>query len=208
MRGEYYYVRGYQDFINMINTTLLNLYRKITVNTGGVTRFNPPYMEWDHTSCTATLYADSFCFDLNGLNNPAIKTPGRFKKFEIYFDARLYQLFSSLNATFVGGGPGTGGLDYRLDIFGERSNTVLAGTDSANNQMYNISLSQEVSTIAVWSPVEAIVFTSSSLPIHPALSSTPKVISAGQFSITGSGGAEPRERTDGLPDRRVPNEPV
>ena len=35
--------------------------------------------------------------------------------------------------------------------------------------------------------MEAIVFTSSSLPIHSALSSTPKVISAGQFSITGSG---------------------
>ena len=186
LRGEYYYVRSYQDFINMINLTLMNLYNRIIVPTGGVTRYNPPYMEWDNTSCTATLYADSYCFDLNP-RNPFIPGAGRSRKFEIYFDARLYQLFSSLNATYVGGGPGIGGMDYRLDIFGDSSNTVLAGKDSAQGQMYSISLSQEVSTIAVWTPVEAIVFTSSSLPIHPALSSTPKVISAGQFSITGSG---------------------
>ena len=74
-------------------------------------------------------------------------------------------------------------MDYRLDIFGDYSNTHrLTGSTR-----FNIALTQETSTIAVWTPVESIVFTSSSLPIHPSLSSTPKVISAGEFSITGSG---------------------
>ena len=63
MRSEYYYVRSYQDFINMINTTLLNLYRKIIMNTGGVTRFNPP--SWNGTTqaarrpCMQTAFAST-----------------------------------------------------------------------------------------------------------------------------------------------------
>ena len=79
-------------------------------------------------------------------------------------------------------------MEYRLDLFGTPSNTKRHSTNSSNGDiLYSIYLSQEVSTIAVWSPVESIVFTSSSLPIHPALSSTPKVISAGEYSITGNG---------------------
>ena len=154
----------------------------------GVTRYNPPYMEWDHTSCTATLYADAYYFDLS-VRNPITGTPGRSRKFEIYFNTRLYQLFSTLNATYVGASyDGVTGLDYRLDIFGDISNTIKTPlNDHLDKPIYNIALSQETSTIAVWSPVESIVFTSSSLPIHPALSSAPKVISTGQFSITGSG---------------------
>ena len=79
-------------------------------------------------------------------------------------------------------------MEYRLDVFGTQSNTTrLSQSDSNGDQLHSIALSQEVSTIAVWSPVDAIAFTSSSLPIHPALSSTPEVISAGQFSITATG---------------------
>ena len=66
-------------------------------------------------------------------------------------------------------------------FFRDLGNTLRVNLDDAYpGPIYNISLTQETSTIAVWSPVESIVFTSSSLPIHPALSSTPKVISAGE----------------------------
>ena len=91
-------MRSYQDFINMINETLSALSAQLPPPSGVLSHYNPLHMEWDSASCTATLYADSYYFDLNGANNPAAGGAGRARKFEIYFDARLYQLFSTLNA--------------------------------------------------------------------------------------------------------------
>lgn len=185
LTSEYYYVRNYSDFIDMINTTLSTLF----VNIMAIGHYNPPYMEWDNASCTASLYADTYYFDLNGNTNPFTGDTGRIRKFEIYFNTRLYQLFSTLNATYVGKqNVGTGGLDYRMDFFGNASNTVkLPQNDSNGNSMYNVVIAQEISTIGVWSPIESIVFTSTSLPIQPSLSSAPKVISNGDNSTSGNG---------------------
>ena len=102
LSSEYYHVRSYQDFINMINKTLMDLFRQLPFPAGYLSHYNPLHMEWDNSSCTATLYADSCCFDLKGASTPAAGGAGRARKFEIYFDARLYQLFSTLNATYVG----------------------------------------------------------------------------------------------------------
>jgi hypothetical protein len=45
----------------MINTTLAAAVRSSAWSAPGIQMpFNLPYMEWDHTSCTATLYADSW----------------------------------------------------------------------------------------------------------------------------------------------------
>ena len=73
LSSEYYYVRSYQDFINMINATLAVLWYSLEAP-GVLMPSNIPYMEWVHSSCTATLYADSFYFDLsNGLNPGTVK---------------------------------------------------------------------------------------------------------------------------------------
>ena len=181
LSSEYYHMRSYTDFINMINITLRDLYVQLpNVLTRGN---NPPYMEWDAATCTATLYADSYYFDLTP-NNP-LTGAGRTRKFEIYFNARLYQLFSTPIATLVNA---TSDLNYRLDIFGNATNTTkLSYNDASGNALYNLSLAQEVSTIGVWSPVESIVFTTTSLPINPSMSSSPKVLTNGDSSTTGSG---------------------
>ena len=181
LSSEYYHMRSYTDFINMINTALRDLYIQLpAVATRGN---NPPYMEWDAATCTATLYADSYYFDLTP--NSPLTGAGRPRKFEIYFNHRLYQLFSTLNATLVNA---TSDLNYRLDIFGNATNTTkLSYNDASGNALYNISLAQEVSTIGVWSPVESIVFTTTSLPISPSMSSSPKVLTNGDSSTTGSG---------------------
>ena len=125
LSSEYYYVRSYQDFINMINNSLADLSRLLPIPDGVLSHYNPLYMEWDNSSCTATLYADSYYFDLNGAWNPATGGAGRARKFEIYFDARLYQLFSTLNATYVGSTSTPHPfMEYRLDVFGTQSNTT------------------------------------------------------------------------------------
>jgi len=180
--SEYYHLHSYKSFINMINTTLRSLYSLLPLVIG---HYNPPYIEWDNASCTATLYADTYFFDLNGNMNAFTGTSGRDRKFEIYFNSRLYQLFSTLPSTYTNA---TGDLNYRLDIFGDASNTTkLPVNDTNGGSMYNVALSQEISTVAVWSPIESIVFTSTSLPIHPSLSSIPRVITSGNTSVMGSG---------------------
>ena len=193
LSSEYYYVRSYYDFIDMINTTLSELYNLLPGSAPSI-HFNPPFMDWDSTNCTATLHADSWFFDLNRDKNTTTRgVVGRPRKFEIYFDARLYQLLSTLNATYVGTsttdqGRFYSGLDYRLDVFGNASNTVSLGRKSQQGlDLFNIDLTQGISTIAAWNPIESIIFTSTSLPIHPSLSSAPKVISAGELSTMGSG---------------------
>ena len=192
LSSEYYYVRSYYDFIDMINTTLSELYDLLPGSAPSI-HFNPPFMDWDSTNCTATLHADSWFFDLSRDRNTTTRAVGRPRKFEIYFDTRLYQLLSTLNATYVGtstidDNKFYSGLDYRLDIFGNASNTAALGRkDSFDLDLYNITLTQGISTIAAWNPIESIIFTSTSLPIHPALSSAPKVVSAGELSTIGSG---------------------
>ena len=181
----FYHVHSYQRFIDMINSTLVYLFNQI-VQVGG-DRYNPPYMEWDNTTYTASINADSYYFDTTPSNqflgSAGFGAPSA--KYEIYFNTRLYQLFNTLPATFKNA---TGDLNYRLDIYAKPNNTVkLPVNDSNGNPMYNIQMSQEISTISNMSPLDSIVFTSTSLPIHPALSSTPKVVSSTGRTTSGNG---------------------
>jgi hypothetical protein len=183
--NTYYHVHSYQQFIDMINTTLKFLFDQ-SVQAGG-DHYNPPYMEWDNNSYTASINVDSYYFDTTPSNQflGSSGFVGTNKKYEIYFNTRLFQLFNTLPATFANA---TGDLNYRLDIFAKPNNTAkLPVNDSNGNPLYNIQMTQEMSTISNMSPLDSIVFTSTSLPIHPALSSTPKVISSANKTITGNG---------------------
>ena len=184
--NRFFYVHSYQQFIDMINNTLISLFGGIVQ--AGQAHYNPPYMEWNNDSYTATINADSFYFDTSP-SNTFLGTAGFTSivtgKYEIYFNTRLFQLFNTFPATFVSI---SGDLNYRLDIFGTASNTVkLPLNDSSGNPLYNISMAQEISTISNMSPLDSIVFTSSSLPILPSLSSPPKIITSDSKSTTGGG---------------------
>ena len=182
--STYYHVHSYQRIIDMINTTLLNMFNDIFP---GGDHYNPPYMEWDNNTCTAAINADSYWFDTTP-NNQFLGPPGFVlsgQKYEIYFNTRLYQLFNTLPATFMNS---AGDLNYRLDIFAKPNNTTKLPVNDANgNQMYNIQMAQDISTISNMSPLDSIVFTSTSLPIHPALSSSPKIISSTNKTTSGNG---------------------
>jgi hypothetical protein len=173
--NTYYHVHTYQQLIDMVNNALILLFS--TIQVAGSGHNSAPYMEWDPTSCTATLSADQFYFDLR---SGSITT-----KWEIYFNTRLYELFNTLPATMVNAG---GDLNYRLNMYGNPGNTVLLSTkDSSGNPMYNVAISQEISTISNMSPLDSIVFTSTSLPILPQQSTLPKVISSRDRVLSGNG---------------------
>lgn len=174
--NRFYYVNNYQQLMDMINNAFISLFGKVHIRNLG--HDTPPYMEWDSASATASLNADQYYFDLGF--GPHVTT-----QWEIYFNSRLYDLFNTLPATLVNT---SGDLNYRLNMFGNPGNLVQQVTkDSSGNQKYNIIISQELSTISNMSPFDSIVFTSTSLPIIPQQSSTPKVITSDNKVITGNG---------------------
>ena len=167
----------------MINNTLHDL------SVGRMTdRFNPPFMEWDNTAYTASLHLDPYYFDTTPANQflgASGFSMGANAKYEIYFNTRLYQLFNTFPATYMSA---TGDLNYRLDVFAKPNNTSKLPVNDANGeQMYLINMPQEISTISNMTPLDSIVFTSTSLPIHPSLSSAPKVISSTNITSSGNG---------------------
>ena len=183
--STYYHVHSYQHVIDMINTVLVFLYNKI-IPYGGA-HYNPPYMEWDNNTYTASINVDPQTFDTTPSNQflgNGFQSAGN-DRYDIYFNTRLYQLFNTLPATFVNA---TGDLNYRLDIFGKPNNTTRLNVNDGNGEpMHLINMPQEISTISNMSPLDSIVFTSTSLPIHPSLSSAPKVISSTNKSSSSNG---------------------
>ena len=170
----------------MINTCLHSLFSSFIFHDTG--HYNPPFMEWDNNTYTASINVDPRYNDLTP-NNQFLGSggflPGSNTRYEIYFNTRLYQLFNTLPATYMNA---TGDLNYRLDIFAKPNNTIKLPVNNSNGEpMHLIQMSQEISTISNMTPLESIVFTSTSLPIHPSLSSAPKVISSTNRSSSSNG---------------------
>lgn len=171
--NTYFHVHSYQRFIDMINKTLQVLFaQKPTLPNNNTA----PYMEWDSTAFTATLYADAFYFDTIG-------NPGD-GKWQIYFNTRLYQLFNTFPATHVSL---SGDFNYRLDLSATPTNTVQSKDKLSGSTITLISLPQEISTISDMSPLDSIVFTTTSIPILPQQSTLPKVITSSNQVVSGNG---------------------
>ena len=124
----------------MINTTLHVLYNQITPPGGN--HYNPPFMEWDNNTYTATINVDPITFDTTPTNqflgNRGFQAGN--SRYDIYFNTRLYQLFNTLPATFVNA---TRDLNYRLDIFGKPNNTAKLPFNNANGDpIYYLQMPQ------------------------------------------------------------------
>ena len=98
----------------MINTCLLEMLSSgLHYNIG---HFNPPFMDWENNTHTATLHVDPIYNDLTPnaqLLGASGFAPSGNIRYEIYFNTRLYQLFNTLPTTYVNA---TGDLNYRVDM--------------------------------------------------------------------------------------------
>ena len=87
----------------------------------------------------------------------------------------LYQLFSSFPAVNVSHSINNG-LNYRIET---NNFKVFSTTSIQTDNTISTSLLMvygEYSTLYLWSPISAIVFTSATLPIYPSISSSPVLI--------------------------------
>jgi len=167
-----------------------------------------PYLWWDEVQNIATWVCLAQVFQTPTANNPTptlnasallAQTP-----VQIFFNTELYNLFSSFSAFQNGYGGATPiGLNWRMNLPDTISvNPYLASvlttpigppTPSMPSmptslaappfQPINYSLlrvSQEYPTTPLWNPVQAIVFTTSLLPIASSIVSAPVLFGQGQ----------------------------
>lgn len=190
----YYQCHSYTHFVDLINNTFK------TFNSSGfldsVLNFCP-YMYFDSDKNLFTVGANSAFYrtSLDGTEYLGSATSG----VKIYFNIELYNLFSSLKASYIGASAESPaiGADYQL-IMDTGTNVPYVNTQPyieniyVNPEIYNIDVSggtndvintQEYSTIAIWNPVVNIVFRTSLLTVVPDVIGTPVVYENGFNNI-------------------------
>jgi len=162
VQSPYYYCYNFQYYIDLINTALADATTAIN-SAGSISPASKaPFLVWDKNTSSATIYADATYYDEENTAQNRIK---------LYFNQALYAHFNSFNAYHLGYSA-TLGRNYRM-IFEKNSGKNIEVINSHNY----IYLPQEYSTIETWTPINSIVFTSSSLPIVSTQLAEPAIYS-------------------------------
>jgi hypothetical protein len=162
VQSIYYYVKYYQDFVNMVNTTLKTLW---------TATIYPPFIEFS---------PDTFQFIFNVPANQFVTAPS----LALYFNTRLFNLFAGLPFIFTGY---EGELIYKLNVAGSSQNTRQILDVDGVTRIRFIQVFSEVCSIDAWNPVASIVFTSNTLPIVPSQTSPAKLYNSSSNGLSSAG---------------------
>ena len=172
--SDYYYVKSYRDFIDMVNAAFGTAFAALTARGPPVSASTQPFLEFDPITYKCILNAETLWF------NPAVNA----SPVKIYFNSRLHELFTGLRSTFISN---AGDKNYRIDVkdpFGILQKIITLG----NGTKYTyVQMHQEISSVALWNPVASIVFCSTMLPIVPTQTSKPNVISNQSNNMSSDG---------------------
>ena len=161
----YYNCYNYSWFLKLINDAF-----ETARTTLGIS--NSPTILFDTASQLFVLSAPKNNYDTGSEEELGFR--------EIYMNKSLYQLFSSFPAVNVSHSINNG-LNYRIETNNFKGfSTTTIQTDNTISTP-SLMVYGEYSTLYLWSPISAIVFTSSTLPIFPSISSSPVLIREGQI---------------------------
>jgi len=153
----YYDIFNYQYWILLINNTFQQCYTALNAQVVGAGLALPsaftPTMSWDVDKNIAILNADQAGYDDTASNYIAI-----------YFNSPLFNLFSSLPFIIESTDITSGGKNARIIMSGFGGANVIQYPPVAPTYVA-LQIVQEYSTIALWTPITSIVFTSNTLPI-------------------------------------------
>jgi hypothetical protein len=158
---KYYYINTFQKFLQMVNKALSDGFdglNALIVNAGGtLPTANKPFFEIDPYNFNLVLNADIAGFD-DALAQPI----------KIYMNNSMFTLFSNFQTLNYGSNV-SNGKNYLLNIYSTNgTNSFIFPTYTAL-QMYG----EGQSTVALWNPVQAIVFTTGIIPVIPTASPNP-----------------------------------
>jgi hypothetical protein len=176
--SEYYYAFNYQVLIYQIFEALQTCFDDLVTATGGgaspIFTAHAPVITWDTQSNTAIISAESAFYN-RGV--PAIVP----NPITLYFNAPLFNLFSSFPMRYLGISGVTLGRNYLIEIFQDDTNTILLPVTATSGQYQATQLQQEYTTTATWTPISSIVFCSNTIPIVSNMLSAPLVYNDGRI---------------------------
>lgn len=153
----YYDIFNYQYWILLVNNTFQQCFTALNaqVVAAGLVLPTPnsPVMSWDIQNNIAILNADQAGYDDTTAN-----------KIDIYFNPPLFNIFSSFPFIIESNDVFAGGKNARIIMSGFGGANVVQFPPVAPTYVA-LQIVQEYSTLALWTPITSIVFTSNTLPI-------------------------------------------
>ena len=185
----YYNCYSYTYFLAIVGRAFEQAFTDLNaqvIAVGGVLpSAEPPYIDWDTSSSSGTLFADANGYDTNPNSG--------YTPINIYMNAPLFSLFSSFPSRYYGYDLtplNIQGRNFQLLPFNKGSTNLQVITPvNGDPQWTAICLYQECSTTASWSPIQSIVFISNTLPIQSSQVSTPLVFNNNQQISLGGNNA-------------------
>lgn len=197
----YYNCYSYTYFLAIVGKAyedaFASLLAQVTTAGGTLPSAEPPYIDWDTTSSSGTLFADADGYDTNPNSG--------YTPILIYMNAPLFSLFESFPARYLGyelTPLNVQGRNFQLLPFNKGSTNLQVITPVNGDPVWTaICLYQECSTTASWTPIQSLVFISNTLPINPNQVSTPLIFNNGaQLSLGGNNSAISNIITDLVSD--------
>jgi len=176
----YYETLNYQYWIYLINQTFLtcfaNLNAQVLASALVLPTIHAPVLSWDTVNNIAIMNAD-----VAGYNTASANHIG------IYFNPAMFQLFSSFPVFILSYQTAVAGKNVQIQPLGFGGANIVEFPPSAPpaSQYQAYQIVQEYSTVALWTPITSIVFTSNTLPIVPNNISAPLLFINGQIFNNG-----------------------
>ncbi|CAM9651935.1 unnamed protein product [Ectocarpus fasciculatus] len=169
---EYYYCNSFRHYCDLVNNAFAECIVDLKVaHAVALADVLAPKLIWNSDSDTASLLVQNLFYNVS-LAKPV----------SVYFNRALYGKFTSFPADKNYGA--SNGKIYKLNLdddYGTKNITL----DISGGMIFN-KIDQEYSTIANWSAVSSIVFTTNSIPIVASQQSEPRVYSSGSVISSGS----------------------
>jgi hypothetical protein len=170
---QYYYGNSFRHFCDIVNNAFITVTNTLKTQVGSaLTNLLPPFLVWNEITSCAELHAQDLFYNWSRTNHV-----------NIYFNRALFAKFNSMPGTRYGI-QATLGRFYKMYMKDDNSTRNLQIVTSTGSQLF-IKTPQEYSTISNWSPVAAIVFTSSLLPVVANQMSAPVVYDNNNVIVTG-----------------------
>ena len=176
----YYETLNYQYWIYLVNQTFLTCFAALNAQVVAAGLVLPtihtPSLAWDTVNNVAIMAADVAGYNTSNANHIGI-----------YFNPAMYQLFSSFPSLIKTYGASTAGKNVQIQPLGFGGAAIVDFPPSAPpaSQYKAYQIVQEYSTIALWTPITSVVFTSNTLPIVPNNISAPLLFVNGQIFNNG-----------------------
>jgi hypothetical protein len=177
--NQYYYMHSIGNFLEMLNKAIATAFATFTAKNaitstavGGKIPLAAPHFDWNGSVITANV-PDSWVYDKNRPVRPTSPLATvQYSNFFLSFNTPLHNLFDTFPYRYINNSVASfeKGQNYvMLFHTNQWDDTYSAGSPLTNYYTYN----QEGSSVPGWSPVNSILFQTTTIPINPSKTGAP-----------------------------------